>query len=731
MTFDKVKAMRTAERFLSQGKTLAAIGEYKRIVENDPKDYNTLNVLGDLYVKNSEPNQAVVCYTKVAEYFSKQGFSQKAIAIYNKIWRIQPDSVDVSVKLAKLYQQKGSLSEAKSHYVALAEQFQRKGQKTEALEIWKQIAELDLTNTEVYLKIADFCLENDNKDEAAKAFTEAAIRLANQNQLESALTAFSRALEIHPYDLNALNGYVNTQIKLGCADDAAKTLEEVLEKQPYNREILYLLIDCYLDANNPAEAEKAVIRLVEQEPANYPKFLQLVENYIKINDLESAVRILSMSSEHLLVGGKSDEFLKWTSEILARNPEQLDALRMLVRYYGWQRDESELKNSLERLAEIAHQQESVDDERYALSQLVMILPHEVGYAQRLQEINYQFGAIAEPEKESSFNFQDSKSDIPLYDNFAPFDGTAVNNNSENIEDFPEYTSHVNFSDVEGAFVYAENPAIGNSDFQAAETVAEKDFVLTETNFTGLKPSDEMRLGQEVESVQFYVAQGYLDLAAKTLDVLEAEFGMRPEFVELREQMNGDVKTETKTETVPQTAAFEVADFAKTIETPKAQEIQSPAKMNFFDDFRNDLGFEDAETMAVEEDDYETHYHIAIAYKEMGLMEESIREFQDAVNMVRADDGTRRFFQCCTLLGHCFMEQGMPNLALLWFRRALETPNLNAEEKQALLYETANAYEMGGEMPKAVECFEQIYAVNVDYRDVSARLETLRDQSFAM
>jgi tetratricopeptide (TPR) repeat protein len=116
---------------------------------------------------------------------------------------------------------------------------------------------------------------------------------------------------------------------------------------------------------------------------------------------------------------------------------------------------------------------------------------------------------------------------------------------------------------------------------------------------------------------------------------------------------------------------------------------------------------------------------------MGLMEESIREFQDAINMVRADDGTRRFFQCCNLLGHCFMEQGMPNLALMWYRRALETPNLNDEEKQALLYETANAYEMGGEMPKAVEFFEQIYAVNVDYRDVSSRLESLREHNFAM
>jgi tetratricopeptide (TPR) repeat protein len=381
MSFDKVKAMRNAERFLSQGKIRAAITEYKRIVENDPKDYSTLNVLGDLYVKNNESSAAVGCYTKVAEHFSKQGFAQKAIAIYNKISRIQPNSADVSAKLAKLYQMKGSFAEARSHYVALAEQYQRKGQKGEALEIWKQIAQLDPTNTEVYLKIAEFCSQDGNKEEAAKAFTEAGLRFSSQNQLDAALNAFSQALELRQYDLTALNGLVNTQVRLGYSDEAAKTLENILEKQPYNREILYLLVDCYLDADNPAEAEKAVIRLVEQEPANYPKFLKLVEVYIKHNDLDSAVRILSMSSEHLLVGGKPDEFLKWTNEILARNPEQLDALRLLVRYHGWQRDESELKKSLERLAEIARLKDSVDDEHYALSQLVLIIPHEVSLRQ--------------------------------------------------------------------------------------------------------------------------------------------------------------------------------------------------------------------------------------------------------------------------------------------------------------------------------------------------------------
>jgi pilus assembly protein FimV len=133
MGFDKIKAMRNAERYLAQGKIRSAISEYKQVVEHDPKDFGTMNLLGDLYSKAAEPNSAVTYYTIVAEHYSKQGFSQKAIAVYNKIAKIQPNSIDISEKLAELYKTKGSVKEAKSHYVVLAENYQAKGRTTEAL----------------------------------------------------------------------------------------------------------------------------------------------------------------------------------------------------------------------------------------------------------------------------------------------------------------------------------------------------------------------------------------------------------------------------------------------------------------------------------------------------------------------------------------------------------------------------------------------------------------------
>ncbi|MCV4690982.1 hypothetical protein OFC38_33060, partial [Escherichia coli] len=85
----------------------------------------------------------------------------------------QPNSPTVTERLAELYRSKGAYAEAKSHYVILAESYQAKGRITEALAIWKQIALLDVNNTEVYESIAEAYLKEGQDTEAADAFSEA------------------------------------------------------------------------------------------------------------------------------------------------------------------------------------------------------------------------------------------------------------------------------------------------------------------------------------------------------------------------------------------------------------------------------------------------------------------------------------------------------------------------------------------------------------------------------
>jgi tetratricopeptide (TPR) repeat protein len=150
---------------------------------------------------------------------------------------------------------------------------------------------------------------------------------------------------------------------------------------------------------------------------------------------------------------------------------------------------------------------------------------------------------------------------------------------------------------------------------------------------------------------------------------------------------------------------------------------APVSSGFgIDDLRSELGIDEIDSS--DDSDYDTHYQMAVAYQEMGLMEESIKEYQEAIGLVSPNDPKRRFFQCANLLGHCFMQQGMPNLALTWYQRALETPNLDDEEKQAIWYELGAAFEAEGDNENAGRYFEQVYAENIDFRDVSERVRSM-------
>jgi tetratricopeptide (TPR) repeat protein len=142
----------------------------------------------------------------------------------------------------------------------------------------------------------------------------------------------------------------------------------------------------------------------------------------------------------------------------------------------------------------------------------------------------------------------------------------------------------------------------------------------------------------------------------------------------------------------------------------------------FNDFRQQLG----EMGAGEEvEDLETHYNLGIAYREMGLLEEAIGEFQRVGKAVQAGHQFRYAMQCFTLLGLSFMDKGQPQVAAMWYERALQTPGLDQESVLALRYDLGIAQELAGSVQDALKSFTQVYAMNIDYRDIAERIAALQ------
>ena len=122
-----------------------------------------------------------------------------------------------------------------------------------------------------------------------------------------------------------------------------------------------------------------------------------------------------------------------------------------------------------------------------------------------------------------------------------------------------------------------------------------------------------------------------------------------------------------------------------------------------------------------DEDSDTHFNLGIAYKEMGLLNEAIGEFQIASH------DPSYFVEACSMIGVCANELGKHVDAAEWYQKALVAPDLSSDARTALRYELAFSFEMIGETEQAVGLFTDIQSIDPAYRDVSARLAALTQQ----
>ena len=141
-----------------------------------------------------------------------------------------------------------------------------------------------------------------------------------------------------------------------------------------------------------------------------------------------------------------------------------------------------------------------------------------------------------------------------------------------------------------------------------------------------------------------------------------------------------------------------------------EEIQSVEEL--FEEFKKGVSEQ------IDEGDYETHYDLGIAYKEMGLLEEGICEFEKARN------DRDRYLECSTLIGACMIELGRTEDAIGHYEQSLEKAGLQQLEIVALKYELALAYQGLGELEKALNLFKEIQDIDQTYRDLEERIAAL-------
>jgi tetratricopeptide (TPR) repeat protein len=137
----------------------------------------------------------------------------------------------------------------------------------------------------------------------------------------------------------------------------------------------------------------------------------------------------------------------------------------------------------------------------------------------------------------------------------------------------------------------------------------------------------------------------------------------------------------------------------------------------FDDMLRKFKAGVAENVA--EDDHESHYDLGVAFKEMGLLDEAIAEFQKALR------ATVRRVRTYEALGQCFLEKQQLPVALTILVRALSEPDVGDDELVGVLYLLGYTSEAMRKREDAIGYYQRVFAVDIQFRDVADRLAALQ------
>lgn len=221
-------------------------------------------------------------------------------------------------------------------------------------------------------------------------------------------------------------------------------------------------------------------------------------------------------------------------------------------------------------------------------------------------------------------------------------------------------------------------------------------------------------------------QGTLDQFVSDLEAsLGSDFAPHPEPAAKTEAPVARAAAATAVQGTPATPAVSHPPIVKEklAASPKPKLDAGPGVdlANMFGELKQELEGESASS----EEDPETHYNLGVAFREMGLLDEAIGEFQKVCQATEQGHPFQQMMQTYTWLAQCFLDKGVPEAAIRWYERALKIPTIDQETRTALHYELASSFESAGNNSAALSNFLEVYGDNIDYRDVAERIKALR------
>ncbi|HUZ45352.1 MAG TPA: tetratricopeptide repeat protein [Terriglobia bacterium] len=771
MAFKKAKALEEAHKYVVQGKNALAIQQYLTILENDPSDLILLNTIGDLYIRDKNVAEGLKQFYKLANAYVQEGFAVRAIAIYKKISKIDRNTAEPSLKLAELYQTQGFAREAREQLMSAIEFYKRTDRKDNALKALRKLARMDADNPHLLLRLAQYAEDAGEQKEAAEAYLKAAKAAQRQGDASTAEHALNKAAELLPGDPEVQLSRAYHAFSKQQPEQVEKILASLPELQNDSR-AQQLLFESYLASHNLDAAEKALPALFHKNPSDFSPFSSFAAQCLAEQNYDRAFQAVNSVAADLIEQKKTGPLMEVLRKIWTAAPEKIDNLELIYNISEKTGDEVTIPEILEAMGQAYVQAGELGKAEQSYARLVVREPSNEGNKDLLKQVLQKQCKEYAPADFSSL----SGADLALEPESSPILIPETESPSH-IEMAPEQSSipeEIDLTESAGQPAAFEDEALPEPQELPIEFETRQDTLQapegdpaaadgTESKAETSSPVEKAKkeippfnYQESREEIEFYVAQGFQEEAQQAVQDLEEKYPEQQEVATLRRLVDESVqKREQESPVGPgnglqvsieatedQGAMVDLAgELASTLGDLKAPEssqvasgpaadprppVETPGGVaaelsSLLDDLQETKGSEG------DSDDPETHYNLGVAFREMGLFDEAIGEFQKVVKGATSDSFPPNFLQGCTLLATCFIDKGMPAIAAKWYARAIEIPTLDEDALLSLRYDLGAAYEQAGDYKTALEKYTEVYSQNIDYRDVAEKIRILQQR----
>ncbi len=759
---DKAGIIKEAQKYLAKGQIDKAISEFEKLL--DSEDGNIYNTLGDLYLKKGDTKKAIEIYHRGARIFKDQGFYDKAKALYKKLLNLNPADYMATLALGELCEEKGLATEAIKYYLMVADLLTKEKKKNELVDVYQRVLNLSPSNLQMRVRVADIFYKEGLSEEAAKQYSVIGRLYHDSGDLNKAKDYYERAISINPSDRGANLGLSEIYRKQGDYKGAIETLRRLLSTSQEDVNLLTQYVNALVESGDISAAENELRKLVELDPSNITAKKHLANIYLKQERKEEAWDLISPSIDQIISFDRNG-IISILEEL--KDVEPAECTRKLIVIYKDTGDTDRAFQELVNLGDYYLSSGMVEEARNCYKEAEAIRPDDQYVKTKLFEIE---APSEETEvikvKTEGKGFEELLQEADIYLKFGVYEEARKRLEPLKVQYPEEPEIHLKLKQL-----YIE---MGDKEMAVAECLALREIYrrrgmmeeaeecmkeaisinpddprlqiipevqkgvseerissvgkVTVEEISGLqeaeRPSREEYLEAFTEA-EFYEKQGLIEEALKLYRNLHSIFPEDEEITHKIESLSRMQKPaeEVKEEKIPlaEELETELVNLTETLLTEEVMIEKEPeltdAVMDIFEEFKKGL-----ETQ-VKEEDSETHYNLGIAYKEMGLIDDAIKEFQ----LSRKDPS--RYIPSMNMLAICYKEKGFNKLAIDTLEEALRGLDRNAEEYLAMKYELADACERDGDTVRALEIYTEVYGIDSSFRDVSKKIETLKKASY--